>query len=391
MRDRDDTGDGSRRRATRRRVLALGGAAGLTGLAGCSGLIGGNDGAGNGELSIGQFRGSGAFVEGRPAPGGTSIEDLPDLSGSLSIYLAGGEGGLYDRLVRLFEQHYAEFSANVEILETSQLVSRIRTEHESDAVQADMLVTVDAGSLGAVADMGATSPLSEDVLSPVSASFKSDDGHWVGFAGRARAVPYNTDVLSESDVPTTVHDFPDTPALADTVGWAPSYPAFQGFVTAMRINRSDDVARQWLQSMLDHGVTEYRDEWYVSNNVADGNVAAGFANHYYALRVQRDRPEAPIALAFTENDAGALVNVSGAEVFSSSGKQDLANDFIRHLLSAEAQEFFATRTFAYPMISGVDPVGDLPSIDQLNPPEIDLTRLADVGGTLDLMREVGVL
>jgi len=27
----------------------------------------------------------------------------------------------------------------------------------------------------------------------------------------------------------------------------------------------------------------------------------------------------------------------------------------------------------------------------LNPPDVDLNELADVGGTLDLMREVGVL
>jgi len=43
------------------------------------------------------------------------------------------------------------------------------------------------------------------------------------------------------------------------------------------------------------------------------------------------------------------------------------------------------------MISGVQPVGDLPTIDELNPPEIDLTKLSDVEPTLELMREVGVL
>jgi iron(III) transport system substrate-binding protein len=36
-------------------------------------------------------------------------------------------------------------------------------------------------------------------------------------------------------------------------------------------------------------------------------------------------------------------------------------------------------------------VGSPPTIDELNPPDVDLNELADVGGTLDLMREVGVL
>ena len=390
MRHRDSGADeGATGGRTRRRFIALGGAATLTGLAGCNGILGGGNGNAGEPLSIGDFRGSGEFVQGRSAPEGTSIEELDDLSGSLSIDLAGGEGGLYTDLIDLFEQYYDDFTASVDTGDTSQQVSKIRTEHEAGAVQADVFMSVDAGSLGAVAEMGATTTLPDDVVSPVPAAFKTD--HWVGFAGRARSIPYNTEMLSADEIPSSVHDFPDTDVLVDAMGWAPSYSAFQGFVTAMRLDRSDDATRQWLQAMLDAGVTEYRDEWYVSNNVADGNVAAGFANHYYAMRVQRDRPDAPIDLAFTENDAGALVNVSGAEVFDNSSKKELANNFVKHLLSAEAQEFFATRTFAYPMIPGVEPVGGLPTIDELNPPDIDLTKLADVGGTIDLMREVGVL
>ncbi|MFB6189298.1 MAG: iron ABC transporter substrate-binding protein, partial [Halapricum sp.] len=86
-----------------------------------------------------------------------------------------------------------------------------------------------------------------------------------------------------------------------------------------------------------------------------------------------------------------LVNVSGAEILRGTNKSKLATNFVRHLLSAEAQEFFATRTFAYPMIAGVQPVGGLPTIDQLNTPDIDLTKLSNTGPTLDLMRETGVL
>jgi iron(III) transport system substrate-binding protein len=43
------------------------------------------------------------------------------------------------------------------------------------------------------------------------------------------------------------------------------------------------------------------------------------------------------------------------------------------------------------MIPGVPPVGGLPRIDELNPPNIDLTALGDLEGTIRLMREVGVL
>ena len=143
--------------------------------------------------------------------------------------------------------------------------------------------------------------------------------------------------------------------------------------------------------MVDAGVSEYNDEFLVSNAVAEGEVAAGLANHYYALRVQASRPDAPIDLAFTAGDAGALVNVAAAAVLAPSDAGDLARTFVRHLLTVEAQEFFATRTYAYPTIPGVPPVGGLPPIDELDPPTLDLTELSDVQPTLELLRETGVL
>ena len=375
--------------STRRRFLALGGATAAGSLAGCFGLFSNeNNQVG---VSLSDFRGSGPLVESRDQPGGTSIQDLPPLEGDLTVYLGGGEGGLYVELLDLFEQAYDDFTVNHRVEGSSSLATTIIEENEAGASQADVFMSVDAGSLGAVAEAGATQSLPSEALNAVPGSFQDGDGRWVGFAGRARAIPYNTNRLSESDIPDSVHDFPDAAALEGTMGWAPTYGAFQSFITAMRLNRSDDVARSWLNSMQNHGITEYGNEFAVSNSAANGELAAGFANHYYSLRVKSARQNAPLDLYFTEGDAGSLVNVSGLEILSGTSNAELAGNFVRHVLSSEAQEFFATRTFAYPMISGVAPVGGLPRIDELNPPDIDLTELADVEGTVDLMQDVGVL
>ena len=378
---------------SRRRFLALSGVTAAGAVAGCSGLTG-ESGDGSGAsmgVSLSDFRGSGPMVESRGAPEGTSIADLPDLEGELTVYLGGGEGGLYVDLINLFEQAYDGFTVNQRLEASSSLANTIIEESEAGAPQADLFMSVDAGSLGAIANAGATASLPEEALSTVPGSFQDSEGRWVGFAGRARAIPYNTNTLSASDIPDTVQEFPNTPALEGTMGWAPTYSAFQSFITAMRLIRGDDEARAWLQSMQDHGITEYGNEFAVSNNCATGELAAGFANHYYSLRVRAARPDAPLELAFTEGDAGALVNVSGLSILDGTDNSELAGNFVRHVLSAEAQEFFATRTFAYPMIPGVQPVGGLPRIDDLNPPDIELTELADLSGTVDLMRDAGVL
>jgi len=394
MNDNADDDDSERRDRSRLRsrrgFLATSGAVTAGALAGCSDFLPGSSTSGS-ELSVGDFRGSGPMIEDRGAPGGTSIEELPDLSGELTMYLGGGESGLYLDLIDLLEQYYSDFTVNHQDGSASDLANRISEENSAGSARADLFMAVDAGSLGAVANDGAAVSLSDDLLDLVPDAYQDSEGRWIGFAGRARAVPYNSNELSASDVPSTVQDFPSTDAFGDSFGWAPSYSAFQSFITAMRLINDDEATRQWLNSMQELGVSTFNNEFMVSNRVADGEIAAGFANHYYALRVLSSRSSSPIELAFTEGDAGALVNASGAQILSGTDKQDLAETFIRHVLSAEAQEFFATRTYAYPMIPEVDPVGDLPTIDELNPPDIELSELSDIGGTVDLLREVGVL
>lgn len=394
MTDRDDPRRAFDRRALDRRTfLASVGTAGAAGLAGCSGLpFGGGtpteNGGGGGSAAFSDFRGSGPLIEGRSDLGGTRIEDLPALSGELVIYLGGGESGLYRDLLDRLRQIYPDFRPVARDYGTAEGANTIISEAE--ASPADVFWSVDAGSLSAVANEGLTASLPSEVVEPVPEEFHPDD-LWVGTAGRARAVPYNTNELSAEDVPDSVMDFPASSALADGIGWAPTYGAFQAFVTAMRLIEGEDATRQWLSAMLDAGASEYNNEFLVSNAVADGELRAGFANHYYALRVQASRPNAPLDLAFTSGDAGALINTAGAAVLSASPKKELANNFVRHLLSAEAQEFFATHTYAYPMIPGIPPVGGLPTIDELNPPSVDLSKLSDIQPTLELMREVGVL
>ena len=385
------------RTLSRRQVLGTVGAVSTAGLAGCTGLrniLGGRDGAeGSQDIEIpplSEFRGSGALIEGRPAPEGTSIQDLPDLSGSLNLYIGGGEGGIYYQFVEMLEDIYPDFEVFSSSAASSSLAQTVVEEVDNQSAQADVFWSIDASSLGYVAENDAYESLPDEVVEPVPSSFRGSENAWVGVAGRARSIPYNTERLSEDDIPDTVMNIPNTDALLGTMGWAPTYGAFKSFVTAMRLLEGAETTREWLVSLREGETQRFPNEFVISNQVADGALAAGFANHYYALRVKNSRPEAPIDLAFTKNDAGALVNVAGVLRIKGTQKDELVNDFVRHLLSAEAQEYFATVSFAYPMISGVSPPGGLPSVDELNPPDIDLAALGDLEPTLELMREAGV-
>ncbi|MDY6776219.1 MAG: extracellular solute-binding protein [Halobacteria archaeon] len=366
-------------RLGRREFLYSVAGAGLISLSGCTQLGGG----GGDQIPT---------PEAQEGATGVSIDDLPDLSGELTVYLGRGEGGLYTDIVDYLQnERYPDLRLDVRRDSSSSLANTIIEEAEADETPADVFWSIDAGALGAVADAGLTSPLPDEVLDNVNSAFKDSEGRWVGISGRARTIPFNTDTFERSEIPDDILAFPDDERFEDAMTWAPSYGAFQSFVTAMRIIHGEDETRDWLQGMLDAGVTEQKGEFLVTNAVANGEAKAGFANHYYAQRLKEAKPDAPLGTAFTRGDAGALINCSGASVIETSDSKDLAANFIRHFLSVELQSFLAERGYEYPLVPGVDPAQGLPTIDELDPPEFDLTRLSEVQPTLELMRDVGVL
>jgi iron(III) transport system substrate-binding protein len=362
----------------RRRFLAATAAVGAAGVAGCMGDDG-EDG-GDGGPAVGQI---GSGRQGRGAPGGTSMAEMPALEGELTVYSGRGEF-LVGELVGYIDDLYDDLDLTVRYGGSTDLVNQITNEGEGSP--ADVFYSVNSGSLGALADEGRTQALPSEVTDKVREEFRTEQ--WVGTSGRARTVPYNTDEFSESEMPDDIMAYPEE--FEGDLGWAPSYGSAQAFITAMRLIEGEEATRDWLEAMVERGASTYPDEFVTCQAIADGEIDAAFTNHYYIQRVLDGNPGAPIATSFTEGDAGAVFNVAGAAVVDTASDADLASNFVRHLLSAEAQDYFARSTFEYPLIPDVEPIGDLPSIDELDVPDIDLTQLSDLEPTIDLMREAGV-
>jgi iron(III) transport system substrate-binding protein len=127
--------------------------------------------------------------------------------------------------------------------------------------------------------------------------------------------------------------------------------------------------------------------------VANGEVEVGFVNHYYLYQFLAEQGEGFGArnFFFDGQDPGGLVNVAGVAVLRTSENKEAAFDFIRFLLTEEAQEYFADETFEFPLAAGVETAVDLPPLDSLAQPDIDLSDLDDLRGTVALLEETGVL
>ena len=293
----------------------------------------------------------------------------------------------------LLESFSEETGIEVRVKYASSAAIASTILEEGDNTPADVVFLQDPGSLGALSGAGVLRRLPDTLLDQVDARFRSRKGEWVGTSGRARTVVYNTSAIDPArDLPKSIMDFTD-PAWKGRLGWAPPNGSFQAFVTAMRVQLGEETTRRWLEGIEANDARAYPNNISTVAAAARGEIEVGFANHYYLARFLEEE-----GLGFGARnhflgggDPGALVLVAGVGILKASANTGVAERFVEYLLSESAQRYFAAETKEYPLAAGVEPEGDLPSLASLDPPDVDLSNLSDLQGTLSLMRDVGIL
>ncbi|MDE2819944.1 MAG: iron ABC transporter substrate-binding protein [Chloroflexota bacterium] len=294
----------------------------------------------------------------------------------------------------LLDQFVEDSGIEVEVLYggTSAVANQILTEGQNSP--ADVFIAQDGGALGALAAAGMLSALPEDVLNRVvDSAFVSPHGLWAGLSGRARVLVYSPESLADAglDLPDSILDLTGE-EWRGIVGWAPTNASFVSNVTAMRVLLGDCDTEDWLEAMIANDVQSYPKNTPIVKAVIDGEIVAGLVNHYYLFRFLAEDPDISASLHFfPDGDPGSLINVAGAAILESSDQPERALQFVEYMLSDSAQAYFASKTYEYPLVATVEPSVDLPSLAEIESPEIDLSDLDDLQGTLEMIEDSGAL
>ena len=315
-------------------------------------------------------------------------ETTDESSASLVVY-----SGRNEDLVQPIIDRFAEetgIDVAVRYAGTGELAAQLLEEGER--TEADVFFAQDGGALGAIAKEGLFAELPDETLQLVGERFRADDGQWVGVSGRARVIAYNPDEVPEEEVPRSVLELTD-PRWSGEVGIAPTNASFEAFVTGLRLLEGDAAARAWLEGMAANDVQIFDNNIAVLDAVDNAVVSLGLINHYYWYERVAEVGEDGITarLVFPGGgDPGALVNVAGVGVVATTDAGEEAQQFVDFLLGEEAQQYFAEETKEYPLIEGVETDASLPPLDELDPPEIDLSDLDTLAETQTMIQEAGL-
>jgi iron(III) transport system substrate-binding protein len=246
-------------------------------------------------------------------------------------------------------------------------------------------------ALGSLSAAGRLATLSAEQLDRVPEAYRSPDGTWVGTTGRAHVVFYNTDKLSEDDLPDSILGFADR-VWRGRIGWDPTSRSLQDAITALRQLKGEDEARRWLEGIQANTPAMFRGAEPIVTAVAAGElIDVGFGSHFYLYDVQADGDARNVAAKFYAGDPGGLLNVAGVGIIKGTDNAAAANALVDFMLSRAAQQVYARDAGEIPLVEGVEPPEGMPTASELTVPGLDLRQFEELQGARRLLTEVGII
>lgn len=316
-----------------------------------------------------------------------SLIAAPSLA-DLTLYSGRGET-LVAPIIQAFTAQTG-ISVSVRYAGTAELA--VLLQEEGDASPADLYWAQDAAALGAVVDLFA--PLPEELVANVPTAYRDTENRWVATSGRGRVVAYSTERVAEDDLPASIFDLTDEKwrgriALPATNG------SFHAHVTAMRVIHGEETTREWLEGIAANDTVAVSNNTALIQAIGDGEADIGITNNYYLVRFLNRDANFPVnqTLFSKEGDIGNLLLVAGIGVLNSSSNQEDAQAFIEFLLSPAAQQYFTGEVAEFPIVPGIIVTRRDINIDDVisAAPEVDLNTIGDLEGTLEMLRDVGLI
>lgn len=306
------------------------------------------------------------------------------------ILYSGRNESLVQPLIDTFTEQTG-ITVDIRYAGSSELAAQL-LEEGADSPAA-VFLSQDAGALGALSLEGLFAELPSDITERVDPAFTSYDDSWVGITGRARVIVYDSETVSVDDLPTTADEIV-APQWSGKVAVAPGNASFQSFVTAYRVLEGDSAADQWVAGLTINDPQIFEGNGAILEAVNEGTIPLGLINHYYweRLAFERGGEDLRAQLHFTEaGDPASIVNVTGMGLLKAQSFDLDALELIEFFVSDDAQRYFVEQTFEYPLVPGISAPEGLPTLDDLAVADFDLSDLATLKETQDLLRKYGLI
>jgi len=308
---------------------------------------------------------------------------LNSLAAEVNIYSARKE----NLIKPLLDQFSAETGIETNLITASADKLLTRMINEGRNTPADILITVDAGRLYRARQAGIFQPISSKKIEAIVPSNLRDvDNYWVGLSQRARVIFYAKDRVKPEQL-STYENLAQAQWKKRICIRGSGNIYNQSLVASMIAADGKEATQQWAQNLVGNFARAPkggdRDQIKAA---AAGQCDIAVANTYYYGKMLENKKdsgqvEAAEKMAIfwpNQNGRGAHVNISGAGISKYSKNRDNAVRLLEFLLSPEAQAWYASVNYEYPVSADAKISGLLATWGPFKADVINLSKLGEL-------------
>ncbi len=285
-------------------------------------------------------------------------------SSEVNIYTSrhyDSDSKLYDNFTEL-----TGIKVNIISAKSTALIERIKSEGKNSP--ADVFITVDAGNLWKVQDLGLFTKIkSKKIDESVPARLRGKNNEWIALAKRARVIFYNSSKYTSEDLKNLNYEDLSSSDWKNKIAIRSSNNLYnQSLVASLIANYGEAYTEKWAAGLVNNFARKPQGNdrsqiIAVANNEAD----LAIANSYYlGLMLSGKKGEKQLnagkkvkILFPSQNQKGTHINISGAGILKTSKNYSNAVKFLEFMLSEDAQKHLVENTYEYPINPRVEPSG----------------------------------
>lgn len=258
-----------------------------------------------------------------------------------------------------------------------------RVAAEGARSPADVLMTVDFGTLVEIVDKGVTQPITSAALTAaIPEQLRDPAGHWFALSMRARIVYASKDRAKLDAI--TYEDLADPKWKGKICIRSGQHPYNTALAANMIARSGEEATEAWLRGLRANLARKASGgDREVARDILAGICDIGVGNSYYVglMRSGKGGPEqkkwgdAISTVMPTFRSGGTHINASGASVAKNAPNKASAIALLEYLVTDEAQAAYASIDFEYPVKPGAAVDSIIAALGKLVP---DATPMPEV-------------
>lgn len=244
--------------------------------------------------------------------------------------------------------------------------------------QCDVFWSGDPVRNGVLQSRGITEPFESEQTRLIPAQFKESTNHWIGFSARARVLIYNKKLISPDSIPQSVFDFTQPRFKGKFTIANPLFGTTTFHMAALFVSQGDEKIRKWMDDLKANGVVVAASNGDVKKRVMNGELAFGLTDTDDAFEAKKESDEIDyVFLDQQEGGIGTLIMPNALSLIKGSPRGENGRKLADYLLSRETEAKLAKSCAQMPLIKGTEVPDNVPSLDNIEPMNIDYNTTSD--------------